>query len=148
MRKYLVLAAALTFSVYMFGCGKKQAMEESQEGLTMEAMSSTNALVSQEVKPEAMQETPPAAPAVKIESLVSEAPGTLGTEIQIQTALKNAGFYAGEIDGKIGHKTKKAIEEFQRANNLKVDGKAGPNTWALLSAYLNLPVETQTKKKR
>ncbi|MFA5075640.1 MAG: peptidoglycan-binding protein, partial [Candidatus Babeliales bacterium] len=47
---------------------------------------------------------------------------------EIQTALKNAGFYAGEIDGKFGPKTKKAIEEFQAANNLAVDGIAGPPT--------------------
>jgi peptidoglycan hydrolase-like protein with peptidoglycan-binding domain len=58
-------------------------------------------------------------------------------EKDIQQALKNAGFYQGEIDGKIGPKTKKAIEDFQAKNNLKVDGKVGPMTWGKLSAYLN-----------
>jgi len=66
---------------------------------------------------------------------------------EIQKALKNANFYAGEVDGKIGPKTKAAIEEFQKANNLKADGKAGPKTWALLSGYLN-PVASETKKQR
>ena len=57
---------------------------------------------------------------------------------QIQQALKNAGFYQGSIDGKIGPKTRDAIREFQRANGLKVDGVAGTNTWAKLSPYLDL----------
>jgi murein L,D-transpeptidase YcbB/YkuD len=54
----------------------------------------------------------------------------------IQMALAKTGFYKGAIDGKIGPKTKKAIEEFQRANGLKVDGKVGPKTWAALEKYL------------
>lgn len=54
----------------------------------------------------------------------------------IQTALKNAGFYTGAIDGKIGPKTKSAVQEFQKAKGLKVDGKVGPKTWAELERYL------------
>jgi outer membrane murein-binding lipoprotein Lpp len=55
---------------------------------------------------------------------------------QIQLALKNAGCYQGAIDGKIGKQTRQAIEKFQKDNNLSVDGKAGKNTWSLLSKYL------------
>ena len=55
---------------------------------------------------------------------------------EIQMALKNAGFYAGTIDGKIGPKSKQAILDFQKANGLKVDGKVGPKTWAALEKYL------------
>ena len=54
----------------------------------------------------------------------------------IQKALKNALFYTGEIDGKLGPKTKRAIEEFQKAKGLKVDGKVGSKTWAELEKYL------------
>ncbi len=54
----------------------------------------------------------------------------------IQAALKSAGYYAGEVDGKIGPKTKKAIEDFQSANGLAADGKVGPKTWSILSKYL------------
>ena len=54
----------------------------------------------------------------------------------IQTALKAANFYTGNIDGKIGPKTKKAIVEFQKAKGLKADGKVGPRTWAELEKYL------------
>lgn len=55
---------------------------------------------------------------------------------QIQTALKNAGFYKGEIDGKIGHQTRVAIQSFQKAKDLDTDGIVGPKTWEELSKYL------------
>ena len=57
---------------------------------------------------------------------------------EIQQALKNAGFYQGAIDGKVGPRTKEAVREFQRINGLKVDGVVGKQTWAKLSAYTNL----------
>jgi len=60
---------------------------------------------------------------------------------QIQLALKNAGYYSGAIDGKIGKVTKDAIKAFQRANNLIVDGKMGKKTWELLRKYLYLKVK-------
>jgi len=58
------------------------------------------------------------------------------TKKDIQTALKNAGFYDGPIDGKIGRATKKAIKEFQKVNGLKADGIVGKNTRNLLLQYV------------
>ncbi|MDD5584226.1 MAG: peptidoglycan-binding domain-containing protein [Candidatus Omnitrophica bacterium] len=58
------------------------------------------------------------------------------SEKNIQSALKNAGFYSGAIDGKVGRKTREAVEEFQKANGLKADGKVGPQTWSKLKKYL------------
>jgi len=58
------------------------------------------------------------------------------TNKDIQIALKNTGFYEGNIDGEIGAMSEEAIREFQAANNLAVDGRVGPNTWAVLSKYL------------
>lgn len=58
------------------------------------------------------------------------------SKTSIQLALKNAGFYEGPVDGKIGQRTKAAVEEFQKAHALKVDGKVGKQTWAELKAYL------------
>jgi murein L,D-transpeptidase YcbB/YkuD len=55
---------------------------------------------------------------------------------QIQTALKNAGFDPGPIDGRKGKQTKEAVKAFQKANNLAVDGKVGKQTWILLGQYL------------
>jgi len=58
------------------------------------------------------------------------------TNKDMQIALKNAGFYKGEIDGDIGPMTERAIREFQAENDLIVDGVVGPKTWAALSKYL------------
>ena len=55
---------------------------------------------------------------------------------QVQTALKNAGYYDGNVDGKVGPRTKKAIADFQKAKNLKADGIIGKGTWAQLETYL------------
>lgn len=55
---------------------------------------------------------------------------------QIQRALKNAGFYNGPVDGKIGPKTKDAIKAFQKANGLKADGVVGKRTAEKLNDYL------------
>jgi len=55
---------------------------------------------------------------------------------EVQTALKNSGFYKGPIDGKLGSKTKEAIKEFQKANGLKADGVVGKRTANKLSVYL------------
>jgi len=55
---------------------------------------------------------------------------------QVQLALKNAGYYNGPVDGKIGEKTKKAVAEFQKAHNLNTDGVIGKKTWNTLKTYL------------
>lgn len=59
------------------------------------------------------------------------------TPKQIQSALKNAGHYKGSIDGIIGSKSKRAILNFQRDNNLAADGKVGPKTWSKLKEHLD-----------
>lgn len=56
---------------------------------------------------------------------------------EIQEALKNAGFYDGEIDGQVGPKTKRAIREFQEANGLNPDGVVGSRTWEILRKHLD-----------
>lgn len=47
---------------------------------------------------------------------------------QIQTKLKNWGYYAGDVDGIYGSATERAVRAFQRKNGLTVDGKAGTQT--------------------
>jgi len=58
------------------------------------------------------------------------------TTKEIQRALKNAGFDPGAVDGKMGPRTQQAIKEFQRAKDLKVDGKVGAKTWIELGKHL------------
>ncbi len=57
-------------------------------------------------------------------------------EERVQTALKNAGFYQGKIDGIIGPISIKAIQAFQKSHGLSADGKVGPKTWAQLEPFL------------
>lgn len=55
--------------------------------------------------------------------------GSTGSEVtKIQTRLKKWGYYKGSVDGKYGNETMKAVKEFQRKNNLTVDGVAGSAT--------------------
>ena len=56
--------------------------------------------------------------------------------IEIQTALKKAGFYKGPLDGQIGTQTKESIKKFQGANKINPDGVVGSRTWQLLLKYL------------
>lgn len=57
--------------------------------------------------------------------------------ISIQKALKSAGYYNGDIDGKIGPSTRTAIRDFQSAHGLTVDGVCGRKTWEKLKTYLD-----------
>jgi peptidoglycan hydrolase-like protein with peptidoglycan-binding domain len=138
MQRYLLIVLAVAFSFYMFGCAKKeQAEEELQAPMSMEAMSGMNAPQTLESKPGQKTMGMQAAPAsAKLQPLPPAGPYK-PTNKEIQLALKNAGLYMGQIDGVIGPRTKKAIEEFQKANGLKVDGRVGPKTWAILSSHLN-----------
>lgn len=55
---------------------------------------------------------------------------------QVQSALKNAGFYKGNLDGKIGPKSIEAIKAYQKENGLKSDGVIGKQTWERLKNNL------------
>ena len=61
---------------------------------------------------------------------------------EIQQALKNAGFYQGAVDGKMGSMTRDAVKEFQRVHGLTDDGVVGKQTWAKLKAYADLSAES------
>jgi murein L,D-transpeptidase YcbB/YkuD len=61
---------------------------------------------------------------------------------EIQQALKNAGFYQGPLDGKMGPVTTEAVKEFQRIHGLNDDGVVGKQTWAQLGAYEDLSVQS------
>lgn len=54
----------------------------------------------------------------------------------IQTALINAGFDPGKVDGKFGSKTLTAVKNFQKEKGLKVDGKIGYRTLTAFSEFL------------
>ena len=56
--------------------------------------------------------------------------------VNIQKALKKAGYYNGAIDGKVGPGTRDAIASFQKDNGLTADGVCGRQTWSKLKSYL------------
>ena len=51
----------------------------------------------------------------------------------LQYLLREAG-YDIKLDGDFGDATEKAVRDFQRKNDLKVDGRAGPDTIEALTS--------------
>lgn len=154
MRKYIVLAVLAVFSLYMFGCAKKESgNEEYQEAMSMDTLGGVASPMQPAVSDTAKASeskavsaaAAPATGAVKLEALPPAGPYKPSIR-EIQAALKTANYYRGEVDGKTGKMTKKAIEEFQKANGLEADGKVGPKTWGLLSKYLSQSPVSQEKK--
>ncbi len=156
MRNYAVVAVVLLMVVSLLGCGKKkETLESMQEPMSIDAISAMGTDQQAPVAQAEVMPMPPSnpdasvavtsAPQPKLEPLPPQGPYKPSPR-DIQTALKNAGFYTGEVDGKVGPMTKKAIEDFQKAKGLKVDGKVGPKTWEVLSAYL--AASSKSSKKR
>ena len=137
MKRLLSFGVVVLVLVALSGCGKKQEMEELQP-ITMESLSTVGSPIQApadiKVPETKILTTSTVAPTKEALPLPPQGPYK-PTGIEIQTVLKNAGFYAGNIDGKIGPKSKKAIEDFQKANGLKVDGKVGAKTWEAMSKY-------------
>ena len=142
----IALVALVVMPLAIFGC--KGKVEKSQAPETTAVMPEQAAPLSNEAT---LAVTPEPAQTIATETIPpSAAPQTAPISIvqktasqdkdsrnkDVQKALKNAGFYAGSVDGKLGPKTKKAIAEFQQSKGLKADGKVGPRTWAELEKYL------------
>lgn len=69
--------------------------------------------------------------------------GSTGVETKmLQTELQALNYDVGPIDGIYGSKTKAAVLAFQRANNLAVDGIAGPQTQEALMKASSLKAST------
>ena len=142
------LVVFLGLALVVTGCNKK-ASDQLAANQGFDSLSSTEELAqlpqnaassSQHASVEILPvETSPVTQSAQLSAspALEAASSTLSHEQKIQTALKNAGLYEGAIDGKIGAKTKKAIETFQTNNGLKVDGKVGPKTWAAMEPYLS-----------
>ena len=59
--------------------------------------------------------------------------GSTGPTVsEIQTRLKNWGYYSGAVDGVYGSQTERAVRWFQEKNGLSVDGQVGDKTLAAL----------------
>lgn len=143
MKRFLLVMfviALIVAPLALVGCkGKVEKAPEEARMEMPEVISPTQEMAvttepSQNIATEVIP--PTAAPAGIAEKQPAMSQGALDRNKEIQTALKKAGYYNGAIDGKIGPRTKKAIEDFQRDKGLKVDGKVGPKTWAELEKHL------------
>jgi len=136
-KKVLLLGLAAAFIISLNGCASSRNKDLEIQGLKNQV----TALESQ---------TPAKTEEVVIEPVSVVDMGSLDktgetkerpSARQIQAALKNAGYYEGVIDGKISRQSRQAIRDFQKANNLSVDGKVGKKTWAALKEYLQKKVK-------
>lgn len=59
--------------------------------------------------------------------------GDKGSKVRtLQTRLNQLGYEAGQVDGIFGNKTKLAVQQFQLAMELSVNGIVDENTWRVL----------------
>lgn len=117
--------------VFLIGCGQPPKVQNTAQNEVVVASTPITA------------STAPAEPLPKPTELASSQRSWIGASIEriarnktIQMALKNANFYSGEIDGKIGPRTKEAVKKFQTSKNLTADGIIGAKTWTELKSYL------------
>lgn len=66
--------------------------------------------------------------------------GSTGSDVKnLQTRLKELGYYTGSVTGTFGDATKAAVTAFQERNGLWVDGVAGEDTQRMLYSSAALP---------
>lgn len=134
MKRVDILLAVVVLAFCLTGC----ATQKNNDLENQKLRNQITALNAQIQTNQAQTETtvaPQIKPveAIKVETEVKYPPATK----QIQTALANAGYDPGKVDGKMGEKTKKAIRRFQKDHKLQVDGKVDRKTWNVLKEYLS-----------
>ncbi len=138
MQKFLVVGMILMLS--LAGCAtarkaQNTEVQDLQEKVVM--LQSDLDRVNQQV--EGLQEE---LAQTRRPAVVGNVPVTTSKNIRVpgvsvadvQGALKAAGFYDGNVDGKFGPKTKEAIKSFQTSKEIKSDGVVGAKTWSLLNS--------------
>ena len=146
MKRRLRVAGLVMAAVVVSGCASTQTAQglkrlQSQVGLLDERVTQLERAGGTWPSAGAVSEPATAVvPGAKTASTSSKssASSSKPSTREIQEALKNAGFYQGAVDGKMGPATHDAVKEFQRVHGLTDDGVVGKRTWAKLSAYTDL----------
>jgi len=69
-----------------------------------------------------------------------------GDSVRLLQELLNIAGYNLVVDGDFGKKTEKAVKDFQKKNNLIVDGIAGTKTWTKLNTIAPKALKESSKK--
>jgi len=143
VRKVLFLVLAVVFIFSLSGCATTSKNDELlNQGLKNKIVALEESLRQKDEEINSLRESLTKSSEVPVEQVskvkeVKEHPSIK----QIQTALKNAGYYQGAVDGKMGKGTRQAVRDFQKANNLFADGKVGKKTWDVLNEHLEKKVK-------
>ena len=138
MRINLLLACLLAFLVFT-GCA---TVPETPSGAEIARLKNRIRVLEDELKQTRKENLTLKETITELERIVEEKTIlTMPTATDIQTALANAGFYQGKVDGQIGPNTIQAIKQFQEANDLTPDGVVGSRTWELLHKYYKSEAE-------
>ncbi len=136
------IAAGMLTAVVLAGAGCATAGAKAKEADSLsarvDALESQVTAISQRVDESALN-APPADSGSARSSAAGRAKTAAKTRLttrQAQKALTAAGYYKGNVDGKEGPQTQKAVKEFQLASGLKADGVIGRATSEALSRYL------------
>ena len=150
---FVVLALIILSTLTMSGCSSAQKkLSEDVKGIKTKVDTLETRVEGVETKQSETErmnmEQAQKMEDLKVEKIPRRAPGRTNVGIkdkrshkdkerirEVQTCLKNAGFYKGEVDGVKGRKTRSAIKKFQSANGLTADGVVGNKTWEALSKY-------------
>ena len=102
---------------------------------TQTALLGTDAVPPAPTATPAPTEAPTPAPTFQVPKMTIRR-GDKGEDVRlIQQRLIDLGYLKGKVDGVYGSASQKALEAFQNKHGLKVDGTAGPETYAILFSY-------------